>query len=192
MEADGVIMLHASDASRTASQVIICSPDTDVTVLAIHFCRAIGCELWIKTGSGVKKRYLSVNTTAATLGVDLAQRILPFHALTGCDSVSYFSGKGRGKGEAWKTFSKSHAKYQELKQIGDETIPNGDVETNAASFICQLYNKSKSVQAGSDLNALRYKLFTQPGKENLLPPTQDCFHQHFLRANYTCYLWKPL
>ena len=33
-------------------------------------------------------------------------------------------------------------------------------------------------------------MFLQPGKEKMLPPTMNSFHQHMLRANYTAYIWK--
>ena len=56
-EADGILMLHASHASTSASQIIISSPDTDVMALAVHFCADIGSELWVKTDSRKNVRY---------------------------------------------------------------------------------------------------------------------------------------
>ena len=51
-EADGCLLIHASNEVTIASQVIVQSPDTDVAVLCIHFCRQIAAELWCKTGLG--------------------------------------------------------------------------------------------------------------------------------------------
>ena len=46
--------------------------------------------------------------------------------------------------------------------------PSEHVEQSAEAFIYQLYQKGQS----------------------MLPPTKDSFHQHLLRANYHCCLWK--
>ena len=43
---DGVFLLHASHASATVSQVIVCAQDTDVAVLCMHYCGEIGVDLW--------------------------------------------------------------------------------------------------------------------------------------------------
>ncbi len=138
-EADGILMLHVSHASSTASQIIICSPDTDVLALAVHFCADMGSELWVKTGSGKNVRYVSINMAVSALDRDLLKCVLPFHALTGCDSVSFFSGKGRGKGEAWKTFIDSYENFPDFAKIGDELSPSEDVEQSvlhsSTSFI---------------------------------------------------------
>ena len=40
------------------------------------------------------------------------------------------------------------------------------------------------------MNELHYKLFTMPGKEKMLPPTNDSVHQNMEGVNYTLYLWE--
>ena len=82
-----------------------------------------------------------------------------------------------------------HKNFPDFAKIGDELSPSEHVEQSAEAFIYQLYQKGQA-RLDNDLNSLRYKLFVQPGKEKMLPPTKDSFHQHLLRANYHCCLWK--
>ena len=75
-------------------RVIISSPDTDVAVISCYhyfttFQTSLN-ELWFKTGTGNKRRYLSIHETATSLGPCIC-RILPaLHNITRCDSVSSF------------------------------------------------------------------------------------------------------
>ena len=43
--------------------------------------------------------------------------LLAFHCLNGCDSTSYFNGKGWGKGKALKEYLREHNKYLPMKQL---------------------------------------------------------------------------
>ena len=171
------------------SEIIVWSPDTDVALLCVHFCLQIGAELWFRTGKGKDDRYICINRLVQKLGPEVCNGMLALHCLTGCDSTSYLSGRGRGKGEALKYYLKEYNKYGPMKHLGDTIDLPHDVEVSAADFVGALYSKSIPVQNG-DLNALWYALFVQPGKEMLLPPTSDSFHQHALRVNYSAYLGK--
>ena len=112
--------------------------------------------------------------------------IVAVHSLTGIDTTSGFAGRGRRKGEAWKSFKGNAAKFGAMSLLCKTTVVTPQMEENAREFVSGLYSKNVT----SDLNILRYKLFIQPGKEKLLPPTNDAFHQHVLRCNYQAYLWK--
>ena len=101
-EADDVLLLHASHAANIASRIVICSPDTDVAVLCVHFCNEIGVDLWFKTGKKDLERYIHINLLVQKLGENLTKTVLAFHSLTGTDSTSFLSGQGRGKGQTWK------------------------------------------------------------------------------------------
>ena len=185
-EADGCLLLHASHAAATCGQVVVCSPDTDVLVLSVHFCLLVGVQLWFKTGTGAKTRYIQVNDLVQKLGHPVVSGIVAFHSLTGSDTTSGFTGRGRGKGEAWKVFTGNAAMFGAMSLLGNTTDVTPQMEENAREFVSGLYSKNVT----SDLNMLRYKLFIQPGKEKLLPPTNDAFHQHVLKCNYQAYLWK--
>ena len=78
---------------------IIWSPDTDVFVLGTHFFRDIDIEnIWFKTGTRDNMRYIPIHMVVDNLGQTMCRLVLPFHALTGCDSTSCFKWKGKKKG----------------------------------------------------------------------------------------------
>ena len=103
-EADTRLMVHALDASLCGHRRIkIRSNDTYVVVLAISAANTIPAdELWITYGSA------QPSCTLNSRGFRSRQVItaLPmFHALTGCDTVSFFAGRGKKTAwDVWKAF----------------------------------------------------------------------------------------
>lgn len=62
-EADTRILLHAKHASETYGRIAIQSPDTGVAVLPVHFFSSLPCnELWFKTGTKDKIRYIPIHS----------------------------------------------------------------------------------------------------------------------------------
>ena len=91
-EADSRMMIHALDASLHGHRrVKTRSSDTDVVVLAVSIAPTLQLdELWISFGSSKQVRYLPARTIATSLGREKASVLPMFHALTGCDTVSFF------------------------------------------------------------------------------------------------------
>ena len=88
-------MAHAAQEGH--SRVVIRTVDTDVVVLAVANVQRIKdvTELWLAFGVGKNLRFIPSHTIASQLG-EVACSALPFfHALTGCDTVSAFSGVGK-------------------------------------------------------------------------------------------------
>lgn len=95
-EADSRLLLHAAHASKDHKRLVIQSPDTDVVVLCTaHFSEIGSQELWFRTGVKDKLRYIPIHKLAVDLGPTICDALLPFHALTGCDSTSSFAGTGK-------------------------------------------------------------------------------------------------
>ena len=58
-EADTRLLLHAKHVASTHPRIVIQSPDTDVAVLAVAHFNDLGCqELWLRTGTKDKERYI--------------------------------------------------------------------------------------------------------------------------------------
>lgn len=91
-EADTRLVLHAVHASSQFNTVVVSSRDTDVLVLLVsHFTR-VQCEhLWMLSGTTKKRRYIPIDAVFNNLPRDSATTLLPFHALTGCDTTSYIA-----------------------------------------------------------------------------------------------------
>ena len=142
----------------------------------------------MKTGTGEQKRYVAIHETAEQYGNSVLKALPSVHAITGCDSVSSFSGIG--KKTALTTLKENIDEVIEIFQFGDSAsldLQDECVEA-AIKFVCLLYDKKAK---DADINGLRYTLFS---KKNLsvdkLPPTLDALTLHLRRAAYQCYVWK--
>ena len=96
-EVDTRPLLHCSYAARNgAKKVAIRTVDTDVVVLALAFFAQLGREeLWINFGVGKYVRVIAAHNIASSLGVDKSRALPVFHAITGCDTTSCFSHRGK-------------------------------------------------------------------------------------------------
>ena len=90
-EANSIIFVFAEYLvnHHDIDQIIIASPDTNVAVIACYqFATNLSLlsKFWFKTGVGSKSEIAEVFGSTVI-------KILPvFHCITGCDSVSSFSG----------------------------------------------------------------------------------------------------
>jgi hypothetical protein len=82
-EADTQLLLHAKHASRTHENVVIRSPDTDVFILLLGHRSAIPTSLYFDTGSGNERKILDIGKMHLTLGSDICDALIGFHAFTG-------------------------------------------------------------------------------------------------------------
>ena len=63
-----------------------------------RYCLLTGMkELYLKTGTGHKKRFVLKHTITAELGEDMAYILPSIYSFSGCDSASAFSGMGKEK-----------------------------------------------------------------------------------------------
>ena len=80
--------------------------DTDVVPIAIGTYEKLNAqEVWISFGTGGNFRLNPVHTIVESLGPEKSLSIPLFHALTGCDTVSFFYGKKKtAMWEVWKIY----------------------------------------------------------------------------------------
>ena len=91
-EADTRIFLHAKDALACGYQCMVIScRDTDVLVLALAHRPELSPEIWIHSGTSKHPKYIPVHLI--NLAPSVIDRIIAFHAVTGCDVTSQFSSK---------------------------------------------------------------------------------------------------
>ncbi|KAE8744656.1 hypothetical protein FOCC_FOCC008717 [Frankliniella occidentalis] len=186
-EADGRIFLHAKDMVHHGSKslMIRCS-DTDVVVLAVsffHILHNLGLtELWVHFGVGVNKRFVAAHSIAQKLGEDRSCALRGFHAFTGCDTVSFFSHKG--KKSAWAAWDeKDEETTRAFKIIGMPNVNPPDLTLPVMErFVIALYGAKDICDTVKDA---RQHLFATEGKPLLLiPPTAEALKQHTRRAAY--------
>ena len=89
--------LNISDGCRNGyKKLTIVGSDTDTVVIALyHFYNFDVNELWTEYSVAQHKRWLPIHEYAKCLGEEI-YRALPFwYGITGCDTVSAFSGRGK-------------------------------------------------------------------------------------------------
>ena len=190
-EADTRMLLHAQHAGGTC---IIHSDDTDVLVLLLGHSHALS-NCYMKKGPGDKTRIVNIAHIAQRLKnlaapeiakQDLLEGLVGFHALTGCDTVSSFSLKG--KFQPLKVVLK-HAKYvQAMKEIGRQWTVSETTFRATEELVCQFYGKN-----GTSVNNLRYELHCAKGGKidpDALPPCQSSLRLHVSRSNYQAAIWR--
>lgn len=86
-------------------------------ILSFAFIREIR-NIYITCGTKQCIRYIDVTKRAASLGAASCTAPLGIHALTGCDSVSAFGG--RGKVAAMKLISSNDDTCQAKSSLGEQ------------------------------------------------------------------------
>ena len=77
--------------SYVVETIVVAMRDTDVRLLLLAHYDRMGCtHIYMKTGM-----YFPVHEIHMLLSIDLVDTLLAFHAITGCDGVSQFSGHGK-------------------------------------------------------------------------------------------------
>ena len=99
-EADTRLLLQANHtANQNNIKILIRTVDTDVVVIATAAFQHMNVEeVWIAFGTEKQFRYKLAHKLCNVLGQDITSGLLAFHAFTGCDQTSAFSGKGKQEG----------------------------------------------------------------------------------------------
>ena len=190
-EADMRTMLHAAAAMKCGHRKIaIRTVDTDVVVLAVWVvqeCHGLIDELWLAFGTGKKFRYIAAHELYASLGPEKSKSLPVFHAITGCDTVSAFAGRGKKTAWAvWDAFPEITDAFLFLASAPKEVSVN-TMEV-IERFVVLLYYRTSTC---TDVNTERKRLFAQKGRPiEGIPPTQAALEQHIKRATYQSgYCW---
>ena len=164
-EADNRIVLHALEACEEGYERIIV------------FCRDTDVLVWMSAGTSKAPKFIKI-----VLPVKMRTNLPAFHAVTGCDAVSQFSGYG--KTLTWRAYQKHFALLQGLgiDELSEETI------SSIEAFVCRLYSPKSNIKS---VNELRCYMF-QKGNCDVekLPPTHDALLHHIHRAHYQCKIWR--
>ena len=92
-EADTIVVLHC--IYTEAEHIVVSAHDTDIAVLLLAHFDKIECKtLWLKSGTYKKPKYIPIHKIRTTLALEQSflDTIPAFHAITGCDTVSFLSG----------------------------------------------------------------------------------------------------
>ena len=106
-EAETRVILHVVDGSQTYKNILIIMVDTDAVIIALcHFFPLSFNKLWVEFGVGQNRKYPPIHKIAYSLGEETCRALSKWFMLTGCDTVSIFSGHGKKTAwKIWKVFS---------------------------------------------------------------------------------------
>ena len=187
-EADTRIFLYLEDIVKEGrDKVTIRTVDTDVVVFVVAASQRLShIQLWIAYGVGKHFKYLASHEIATTLGPSKCRALPFFHALSGCDIVSFFHGMG--KKTAWATLKNLDAvtAFCSLGSTPQQIEPYFEL---IEQFIVLLYDRTTT---HTSVNQARKELFAQKGRAiDLIPPTQAALIQHVKRTTYQAgYCWS--
>lgn len=180
-EADTRMILHCVHSD--AEFLVVSCQDTDVFLLLVaHFDKMRCKELWMRAGTSKKPKYLPIHAIRERLNgtIPEVETILSFHAITGCDTVSYFAG--HSKKTSWKTFTQHHML---LRNLGNGDLDDTTVKS-AEKFICRIYK----ITDEDSCNEARATLFSRCRSPEALLPTSDAARWHIQRAHFQSMIWK--
>ena len=151
-EGDTRIMLHVAHCVHLGlTRICLRTVDTDVVVLAVNTMAELDTlnELWVAFGTLNNFRYIPAHTISHSLGMQKSRALLMIHALTGCDTVSSFSG--RGKKSAWETWTACPAVTPTLVSLS--RMPNmvSDVDLEEIErYVVTLYSRTCPLSTGNE------------------------------------------
>ena len=149
----------------------------------------------MKTGRGSKARMIQLDKIKEKLlkelpsGItaqDFLKSLCGVHTLTGCNSVSAFSGKGKGK--MFKLMMKKERYVKALVDLGSFWELSGETLKNIEEFVYEPYGKKCN-----DVDLLRYDLHCAKGgkvEPEALPPCRSSLKLHIFRENYKSAIWR--
>ena len=150
---------------------------------------------YLKKGIGSKTRIIELALIVEKLVKQLApgihkqdflKSLIGLDALTGCDTVSAFAGKGKWK--AFKLLLKNTSYVTAMMELGELWQLSDKTFNGIESSVCHLYGKKYQ-----DVDPLRYELHCAEGgklKPEALPPCRSSLRFHALRANYQAAIWR--
>ena len=151
---------------------------TDIVVLLVQF-------FWrLRPLAAVTMKRFDGKSTVLALG-DKCVHLLPMHAITGCDTVSYTFGKG--KVSSLKLIMDSD--HLEIELFGESNATISDVMCTGCRIVGRLYGATCDIT----MNALWYKICsTRLNVRRLksLPQTDDSFALHLKRDHILAMLGK--
>ncbi len=150
-------------------------------VMGMYFFRRLaekGCqELYIQS----KDYFIPIHDVVTSFSVNETKMMPLLHALSGCDTSSYFFGKGKS------TFVKVSPHFApDLAKISDQLEQLSDVTDDLVDHTVQIATDLVAKVYGnpnySSLDTLRVHLYARVPSLKSMPPTNDAFRQHVLRA----------
>ena len=152
-EADVTMVSYMLQAAECGNGIIrLLSDDTDVFVLLVYWVwkMQLSCTVQMERWNGV---VLNINATCTELGPSCLQ-LLGMHALSGCDTVSYTSNKGKLRA---LNVLKSDDFPGLFQVLGEEDATYADLMDTGQRFFAAMYGQSP----GTSMSEARYRMYSR-------------------------------
>jgi len=125
-------------------------------------------ELWVAFGTGKNYRHIEVHQIVSGIGVEKSQALAFFQAFTGCDTVSFFSNRGKKSAwQAWQAYPEATDAFHALSSTPSD-VPKTVIET-LERFVVLMYDHISELKG---VHAARRYLFSKKSREiENIPPT---------------------
>ena len=188
-EADQKLVRHALQCVRSGVRnIVVRTVDTDVILLLVAYRHSeanTASNVFAWMAAGKETSYYNINTISSILGPEQCKALPFFHAMTGCDTTSYFFNQGKCKfWDRWDEFTLKNELTFVFGQLSNK--PNtvtGEQALILEKFISFVYH---GVESDESIDLLRLRDFEYSTHNNLrlIPPSRAGLLQHFMRAAY--------
>ena len=144
-EADTRSFLHLVDAitRSEACTSLIRTVDADVVVLSVYAASIFPLKkIYVAFGKGSSFRYIASRTITSSIVYNKSQCLPIFRSFTGCDTTSYFVGKG--KKTCWQIWDK----YPDISNVFLKIMLGGELESDDIEiierYIVLIYDKTSN------------------------------------------------
>ena len=188
-EADQKLVRHALQCIQCGiKNVVVRTVDTDVILLLVayrHWVTNTDGTIFAWMSTAKNSTYYNINSISSSFGSEKCKGLPFFHAMTGCDSTSYFFNQGKCKFlDRWDEFSLK----DELTCVFAQLSYKPSTITNAQALMLEKYVSFvyHGVESDESIDVVRMKDFEYSTHNNLrlIPPSRAGLLQHFRRAAY--------
>ena len=190
-EGDTRVLLHAMYAAQNGAQrVVTRANDTDIVVIYIFFFRQLATfglsELFMQMND---QYFIPIHTLSQSFTETKSTMLPLLHALSGCDTTSYIYGQGK-KTVLAKTTTNLEEEFASMCTQIQQDLSQRVVDRAlgiAKTWLLSLYGKKGRNYSSN--NQLRANMYCRTVDLRALPPTDDAYKQHVLRALLQTATW---
>jgi hypothetical protein len=196
-DADTAIVRTALLRAEVQPATAVVADDTDVLVLLVHHLKPGMGEICMlmrpTTGRYKGEKLIRIRQVQENIGSVAVRHLLAIHALSGCDTTSAMSG--RGKVPVYKRVLACSTAVENLEVMSNPQASQEEVGKAGILLLVLIYGGKPS----DSLNSLRHSKYMsmcasatgRPIPERL-PPTENAAFFHTLRAHLQVIQWLQL
>ena len=124
-------------AHRGSSTMVLRSADSDVATIAIGISHNIPATMLFNTGTQQQKRNIDITQIESTIGPDMCEALIGYHAFSGCNSTSAFVGHIKATG--YKLLHDQRPFRSTLAKLGKSFVTDEELLQKGEEAGCALY-----------------------------------------------------